>query len=144
MPPDLEEYTGTVTQKGQVTIPIAVRRLLGVKPHDQVVFRVAEGKIELTPPTHTLEDAFGAVTPKHRPENFKALRDAAFSERFKKVGPRRGHNSKQFVDTNIFLRYLTIDNPVKARACFSLFQNAKKLYSQLRNLWLRSTIGVIA
>jgi len=31
----------------------------------------------------------------------------------------------QFVDTNIFLRYLTNDDPVKAKACLALFQKAK-------------------
>jgi len=30
-----------------------------------------------------------------------------------------------FVDTNIFLRYLTNDDPTKARKCFELFQKAK-------------------
>ena len=31
----------------------------------------------------------------------------------------------QFVDTNIFLRFLTNDDPVKARKCFDLFENAR-------------------
>ena len=31
----------------------------------------------------------------------------------------------QFVDTNIFIRYLTKDNPDKAQACFELFQQAQ-------------------
>ncbi len=32
----------------------------------------------------------------------------------------------QFVDTNIFLRHLTGDDPKKARACFELFQRADR------------------
>lgn len=32
----------------------------------------------------------------------------------------------QFVDTNIFLRHLTKDDPVKAQACFELFQKAQR------------------
>jgi uncharacterized protein len=32
----------------------------------------------------------------------------------------------QFVDTNIFLRHLTNDDPVKAKACFALFQRAQR------------------
>lgn len=31
----------------------------------------------------------------------------------------------QFVDTNIFLRYLTNDDPTKAKNCLELFQRAK-------------------
>ena len=32
----------------------------------------------------------------------------------------------QFVDTNIFLRYLTRDDPDKAEACFQLLEKARK------------------
>ncbi len=32
----------------------------------------------------------------------------------------------QFVDTNIFLRYLTQDDPHKAQACYQLFERAKR------------------
>lgn len=31
-----------------------------------------------------------------------------------------------FVDTNIFIRHLTNDDPVKARACFELFKKAER------------------
>ncbi len=37
----------------------------------------------------------------------------------------------EFVDTNIFLRYLTQDDPVKAQACFDLFQKARSRQVQL-------------
>ena len=32
----------------------------------------------------------------------------------------------QFVDTNIFIRHLTRDDPDKAQACFALFQQAER------------------
>lgn len=32
----------------------------------------------------------------------------------------------RFVDTNIFLRYLTNDDPIKAQKCFHLFQRANR------------------
>lgn len=32
----------------------------------------------------------------------------------------------QFVDTNVFLRHLTKDDPQKARACFELFKKAER------------------
>jgi len=54
---DVEEHLGTVTQKGQVTIPLAVRKLLGVKSRDRVTFRVTEGRVELAPAQMTLEAA---------------------------------------------------------------------------------------
>lgn len=44
-----------------------------------------------------------------------------------------------FVDTNIFLRYLTRDDPDKAQACFRLFQQA-----QANQIALYSTEVVVA
>ncbi len=76
-----EEHLGTVTQKGQVTIPLAIRRLLDVKPRDRVVFRVTEGRVELLPANMTLEAVYGAVKPLARPENWKNVRRRAREER---------------------------------------------------------------
>jgi len=69
----------TVTAKGQVTIPAEIRRLLGVGPHGRVAFIVEEGRVTLAPGSGpmTLEDTFGAVRPRRRPEDFQALRDRA-------------------------------------------------------------------
>lgn len=36
----MREIVSSVTSKGQVTIPVEVRRLLGVKPRDKVAFLV--------------------------------------------------------------------------------------------------------
>lgn len=80
-----KEYIGTVTQKGQVTIPVEVRRLLGVKPRDKVVFRITEGRVELGAPLMTLEETFGSVRPRQAPEDFKKLRDSAIEEHVRNV-----------------------------------------------------------
>jgi len=90
---DAQEHLGTVTQKGQVTIPLAVRKLLGVKPYDRVTFRVADGRVELLPAHITLETAFGVLHPSSRPENWKAVRQQAREERahrqLDRMRPRR-------------------------------------------------------
>lgn len=78
---DTQEYLGTVTVKGQVTIPLAVRKLLDVKPYDRVTFRVSEGRVELLPAPMTLESVYGAVRPLSRPENWRAIRRQAREER---------------------------------------------------------------
>ncbi|MDQ4078464.1 MAG: AbrB/MazE/SpoVT family DNA-binding domain-containing protein [Chloroflexota bacterium] len=82
---EVRRHVRKVTTKGQVTIPAEVRELLGLKPHDKVVFRVEEGKVELQPTAMSLEDAFGSVTPLERPEDFKKLRDVAVEEHVQKV-----------------------------------------------------------
>ena len=80
-----EEYIGRLTTKGQVTIPAEVRRRLGVKPRDQVAFRIVENRVELQPATMTLESTFAAVEPLKRPEDFKELRDTAIEEHARKL-----------------------------------------------------------
>jgi AbrB family looped-hinge helix DNA binding protein len=82
---EIKEHIRTITAKGQVTIPVEIRRLLGVKPRDRIVFRIVEGKVELQPTTMTLEATFGAVKPRSRPEDFSALRDTAVEEHAQKV-----------------------------------------------------------
>jgi AbrB family looped-hinge helix DNA binding protein len=42
-----ESDTSSVTTKGQVTIPVHIRRLLGLSPRDRVAFLVKDGKVEL-------------------------------------------------------------------------------------------------
>ena len=80
-----EEHIRTITTKGQVTIPAEIRRLLEIEPGDEVIFRVREGTVELQPVAMTLEDAFGAVTPRSRPEDLADLRDTAVEEHVKRV-----------------------------------------------------------
>ena len=44
---DMRQLTSTVTTKGQVTIPIEIRRLLRVAPSDQVAFVVEDDQVRL-------------------------------------------------------------------------------------------------
>lgn len=78
------EYIQTVTVKGQVTIPVEVRKAIGVEPNSQVTVRLQEGKVIIEPVAMTLEESFGSVTPITRPENFKKLRDIALEEKVEK------------------------------------------------------------
>ncbi|MFN8489867.1 MAG: AbrB/MazE/SpoVT family DNA-binding domain-containing protein [Caldilineaceae bacterium] len=80
-----QEYIKTITTKGQVTIPIEIRRLLGVKANDQIRFRIVEGKVEIEPIAMTLEETFASVKPLQRPENFAELRAIAQEERAQRV-----------------------------------------------------------
>ena len=83
---EIREYQRRLTYKGGVVIPVEIRRLLGVKPRGEVRFRVTEGKkVELLPPTMTLETAFGSVKPKSRPLDLKRLRDSAIDAKAQKT-----------------------------------------------------------
>ncbi len=63
-----------VTQKGQVTIPAAVRKYLGLKPGDSVRFELAGDMVSLKRARSKLMQGFGAVSPRNKPENWKQVR----------------------------------------------------------------------
>jgi antitoxin PrlF len=75
------EYITTITQRGQVTIPAEVRRLLGANPRDKIAFQVEGDSVRLVPVTLTLEQVSGSVTPLERPENFGERSRAAKEEK---------------------------------------------------------------
>ena len=64
------EYIAAMTQRGQLTIPHEVRRLLRVGPGDRIAFRIEGDTVRLVPVEFTLEQVFGSVTALHRPEDF--------------------------------------------------------------------------
>jgi len=39
-----------VTTKGQVTIPVRIREYLGIAPHSEVDFQIADGRVVLVKP----------------------------------------------------------------------------------------------
>jgi len=43
------EAVSSVSPKGQITIPAAIRHLLGVGPKDRVAFRVENGEVVIRP-----------------------------------------------------------------------------------------------
>jgi AbrB family looped-hinge helix DNA binding protein len=51
--------TSTLTSKGQVTIPIEVRRRLGLQPGDHVGFVLRDGEVHLVRQESRIEAAFG-------------------------------------------------------------------------------------
>ena len=69
----MSEFTATITQRSQVTIPAPVRRVLGVGPRDKVAFAIEDGTVRLRPAAFTLESVFGSVRPGARPEDFDRL-----------------------------------------------------------------------
>ena len=71
-----------LTQKSQITLPKQVREILKVKPGDQVSFEIEGREIKIIPIPSSLEENFGKVRPKKKPENFKKIR----KEFRKKVG----------------------------------------------------------
>lgn len=55
----------SVTSKGQVTVPVEVRRQLGLKTGDLLEFREERGRYYIAPVEHRIEAAFGRVQIAH-------------------------------------------------------------------------------
>jgi antitoxin PrlF len=53
--------TATITSKGQITIPKAVREVLGLEPGDRVAFRVIDNAAIMEPQTVDLKELFGSL-----------------------------------------------------------------------------------
>jgi AbrB family looped-hinge helix DNA binding protein len=64
-----------LTQKGQVTIPAAVRAKLGLRPHDKVAFEVSGDVAILRRAPSRLLEGFGSVPPIARPEDWSRVRE---------------------------------------------------------------------
>lgn len=73
----MTQVVTTMTQRGQVTVPAEVRRLLDLHPGDKVVFEITDGDVRIAPASFTLETAFGSVKRRTRTTDYKRIsRDA--------------------------------------------------------------------
>jgi len=56
-------YTTSMTQRSQVTVPIAVRRILGLNPRDRVTFEVQGDVVTIRPAAPSLLSLAGSILP---------------------------------------------------------------------------------
>lgn len=57
--------TATLTSKGQITIPKAVRDSLHLQAGDRIAFEIHDGEVVFKPVTRSIDDVFGKL---HDPE----------------------------------------------------------------------------
>lgn len=81
----MKEILSTITSKGQVTIPAEVRKHLGVKTRDKVVFVIeSEGTVRLRAPRYTsIASLRGAAGSLKKPLSFQQMRAIAHEDREK-------------------------------------------------------------
>ena len=68
----MTELVTTMTQRGQITVPAEVRRMLGLKPHDKVAFAIDAGDVRLVPVAFTAASAYGSVEPTGETDDVEA------------------------------------------------------------------------
>lgn len=78
------ELVSTLTQKGQVTIPIQIRRLLGLKPKAKVAFLQKKDGVHIAVPRYTLATIKGVVPALSQKYSEKEIREIAIESRLEK------------------------------------------------------------
>ena len=68
-----KQYIRRVSARGQATIPLEVRKILGIEPRGKVMFQVKDGRVEVCCVTMTLEEVCGSVPPLKPPMDFKEV-----------------------------------------------------------------------
>jgi AbrB family looped-hinge helix DNA binding protein len=81
----MKTIIGSVTQRGQITIPAEVRKVLGVKPGSKLAFEIADDQVRLVPLKYTLETAFRSVSPLPKPISDKEMSRIAIEERAQEI-----------------------------------------------------------
>ena len=74
----------TIGRRGQVTVPLPIRRSLNLQKGDRIAFIRRGDEIILQPLTHTLLDLRGSV-PIAEPQGFTAIREQVIQEHARKV-----------------------------------------------------------
>jgi AbrB family looped-hinge helix DNA binding protein len=75
----------TITRKGQVTIPKAIRDRWGVKEGEKVLFVMRGEEMVLKVIKGTILDLRGSVQPSAHPEDFEKIRQSVRQALVKKV-----------------------------------------------------------
>jgi AbrB family looped-hinge helix DNA binding protein len=71
----------TVTDRGQTTIPVEVRKALNLKPRQRVTYELCEEGVLVRPETQTLMDLAGALKSNAGKVTKQKSRDAARAAR---------------------------------------------------------------
>ena len=75
----------SLSPKGQVTIPIEIRRMLGIKPKDKIVFTVEAGKVGLKPVRSALDELYQSLPSLREPRSWEEIKESAHEDRAERL-----------------------------------------------------------
>ncbi len=87
----MKQVVASITDRGQVTVPAEVRKLLGATLRGKLVFEIDGQEVRLRVPM-TLEQIAGSIPPLHHPEDFKAIERAAKDDHVERVVRKMAEN----------------------------------------------------
>ncbi len=59
-------YAATMTDKGQITIPVAIRNILGLVPSSRLIFSIEAKRIIAQPIDNDIMSLYGSIKTKYR------------------------------------------------------------------------------
>ena len=74
--------TGTLTSKGQTTIPKAVRQRLGLKPGDRILYVIEGGEVILRAANRPIRTLKGALPKPERARTLEEIEEAISTAAF--------------------------------------------------------------
>lgn len=83
------QYTTTITQKGQATIPVQIRKSLGIKPKSKIVFELKNGLEVTIKPVVDFFTLQGSIES-NKPFDIEAM-DKSVGEYLKKEHAKDSH-----------------------------------------------------
>ena len=80
-----KELISTISSKGQVTLPISVRRYLGLQANDKVAFVIeSNGMVKVAPARYPdIASLKGAAGSLNKPLDWKEMKRIAYEDRLK-------------------------------------------------------------
>lgn len=76
----MRQYHMTLTERGQVTLPVEIRRKLDVKPKEKVTFEIDGNNIRIVPSEFTIKSVRGSVPALTQRRSLKEVFDIASEE----------------------------------------------------------------
>ncbi len=76
----MADQLSSVSPTGQVTIPLQIRRVLGVRPNDKVAFTVRDGTVRLEKAQSVLDAEYRSVPALKKRRSLKDLTQIAADE----------------------------------------------------------------
>ncbi len=77
----MKEIVSTITSKGQLTVPVEVRRKLGLKTGDKVVFQLEGQDVKLAPAGSRLEAGYQSIPALSEPKSWDEVEQALQEDR---------------------------------------------------------------
>lgn len=81
----MSNYISSVSPKGQITLPLEVRKHLGIKTKDKVIITLEGDDIRVIPVKSSLAAGFGSVPPLKQPLTWKQIEEIAREEHAQEV-----------------------------------------------------------